>query len=677
MTSERGSSLVLEIKTKIDCQNLFQEEFPNHWRDSGNYLCPWHQDQEPSLQPTQDYLYCHAEGKWYDCFDIIKCSRKVTFPDARRILAGRAGIDMSGVKQRGGRSSGNGRNTATPPGLTLAELAKAKNLQIDGQTGLTAWGVSQVKQRGATVLRIPYSTLEGDIVAVRFRLSLSGGQRFRWRKGDKVLLYGLWRMAGFREQGWILLVEGETDCWTAWAHDLPALGIPGKGTWRSEWAEHLNGFSVYLWVEPDAQELPRKILESIPDLMVINAPDRIKDLSEAHLQGREIPGFAEKLKQQAIPAKKLRDEEAAAHLRELEEQAQSVLQSPDSLELVRSEIEALGYGGDLNQPLIVYLAVTSRLLSMRPGAMPVHLLLLSQPGAGKSYTISTVLLLLPPEAFKVIDADSPRALIYDDSDLQHRVLVFGEADSRPAGEDNAAASAVRNLLQDHHLHYDVTVKEPDGGGYTVQKIRKEGPTVLVTTSTRRLGAQLDSRLFTLDIDDGLDKLRAALQTQASLELSGPHEPDAGLIAYQALLQNLAPWDVVVPYSKGFAGLLGKRATGARILRDFARLVSLIKAVTIMRHRHRCRDESGRLVAEIQDYAFVHALVGPMYEATVTGATDEVRAVVTSAISLYSERGKEPVTVTDVAKYLHIHKSTASRRVRTALRGGWLIGDNYT
>jgi hypothetical protein len=58
-----------------------------------------------------------------------------------------------------------------------------------------------------------------------------------------------------------------------------------------------------------------------------------------------------------------------------------------------------------------------------------------------------VLSLLPPEAYHEIDAGSPRVLIYDETDMQHRLLLFAEADSLPASEDNPAASAVRNMLQ--------------------------------------------------------------------------------------------------------------------------------------------------------------------------------------------------------------------------------------
>ncbi|MFC1980419.1 hypothetical protein ACFLVS_06255 [Chloroflexota bacterium] len=108
---------------------------------------------------------------------------------------------------------------------------------------------------------------------------------------------------------------------------------------------------------------------------------------------------------------------------------------------------------------------------------------------------------MPNEAYHVIDAGSPRVLIYDDAELQHKVLIFSEADSLPAGEDNPAASAVRNLLQNHHLHYVVTVRDPMTGDYTTREVDKPGPTTLITTSTKSLGTQLMTRLFTLEISD--------------------------------------------------------------------------------------------------------------------------------------------------------------------------------
>src|SRR5205823_1888023 len=111
--------------------------------------------------------------------------------------------------------------------------------------------------------RIPYRSATGDLLAIRYRASLDGPHRFRWRVGDKVMLYGLDRLRAVREAGWVLLVEGESDCWTAWHHGLPALGVPGKTCWRSDWRHVLDGLQVFLWQEPSAEDLAGRVSKDI------------------------------------------------------------------------------------------------------------------------------------------------------------------------------------------------------------------------------------------------------------------------------------------------------------------------------------------------------------------------------------------------------------------------------
>src|SRR5262249_27046357 len=117
---------------------------------------------------------------------------------------------------------------------------------------------------------------------------------------------------------------------------------------------------------------------------------------------------------------------------QLQALAKPVIDAPDALDLYRQEFRKLGYGGDLTPVMIVTLAIKTRLLKMRRGAMPTHTGVIGPPSIGKSYTVQTALSLFPKEAFHIIDAGSPRALIYDPEPLKHRALCFGESDSLPA-----------------------------------------------------------------------------------------------------------------------------------------------------------------------------------------------------------------------------------------------------
>ncbi|MDP2919390.1 MAG: hypothetical protein Q8O43_04135 [Dehalococcoidia bacterium] len=557
-------------------------------------------------------------------------------------------------------------------GVNLTTLAEAKHLPVDF---LKSLGMSDFKYNGQPSVKIPYYAEDGTERAVRFRLALTAaeGTRFKWRKGDHAMPYGLNRLIKIRKAGWVLIVEGESDCWTCWFHSIPALGAPGKGTYPPAWGEYLKGLDVFVWQEPDAEDFVLRVLKGTPELRYIPAPDGIKDISEAHIQGLDVPSWLEDLKAKSESGQALKAQNDNERLGQLYIKAKAVIEAEDPLELISAAIRGLGYGGDIRPTIIVYLAATSRLLAMRDGAMPVHLLIMGISSSGKSYTLRVVLILFPAEAYHVISAGSPRTIIYDDTDLQHRLLVFGEADSLPAGEDNPAASAIRNLLQDHSLHWEVTIRDADTGDFTVRKVVKPGPTVLITTSTRSLGAQLMTRLFTLEIGDSKEQIEAALKTQAALEIEGSKPLDGSLVSFQAYLQLKAPFKVIVPYAGELANGMAKMASAPRILRDFARLLSLIKSVAIIRHHWRETDNDGRLVATLTDYETVRELVNDMYIDSSTGATSEIRALVDAVRALDATRGNGgQITNTTLAKHLATGVKQVTRRAGRAIKAGWLV-----
>lgn len=561
--------------------------------------------------------------------------------------------------------------------VSFESLAELKHLPV---SELREYGCSARKHNSKPAVAIPYYDAGGGTLAVRFRTALHKNpdgtdNRFRWRSGDKAVhLYGLNRLEVARAAGWVLVCEGESDCWAGWHHGLPVVGVPGKANWKPRMAEHLAGLVVYIWQEPEAEDFTERVGRDLPDAHVIVAPDGVKDISDAHIAGRDVAALLDALRTSALPVGDIAARRREARLPALSAAARPVLEHPDPIALYRESIAAQGYGGDLDAPTVILLAVTGRVLAMRPGAMPVHLLILGPASAGKSYALHVVLVHMPPEAFHTIDAGSPRTLIYDQAELEHRVAVFGESDSLPAGEDNPAASAIRNMLQDHHLHYAVTVRDLETGDFTVREVSKPGPTTLVTTSTRRLGAQLDTRVFILEVPDDQAQMGHALRAQASLELAGgTPEPNPALLAYQEYLQALAPWDVVVPFADQLARHLASQPVETRVVRDYARLLSLIKTVTVLRHAHRERDKAGRWIAALDDYAEVFHLVAEVYKVSSSGAGRKVREVVQAAADHIS-KGHTCASQTDIQHALGLSKAAVSRRVSAAKRGGWLVDD---
>lgn len=606
-------------------------------------LCPGHADEHPSLS--------------------------ITVRDSKILLHDFGGCTTEQVLAPLGKSLAD--LFLTTSGLTVAELARAKKLP---EQLLRDLGIADIRRGGTSCVRVPYRNDRGEVVAVRLRLALTGPDRFRWRSGDKIVApYGVDRLPAAREAGWCLVLEGESDCWAAWHRGIPAIGVPGKATWQPAWAEPLRGLTVFLWVEPDADDLALKVAADLPDLKLLYAPDGIKDLSEAHVAGHDVAALLEELKAKAVPATSLRQEQETARADALRKQAGSVLAAQDPLALVEKEVTRLGYGGDVRPVLLTYVASTSRLLRMRRGSMLAHVLLLGDPGVGKNYTAEIALDLHPPEASHKVTAGSPRAVIYSDADLRHKVLFFGEADSIPKGEESSAASAIRSLLQDGELAYDVVVKNPKTNKYGTHAVRKPGPTLLVTTATKRFEPQMDTRAFALEIPDDQQQIRAALLAQAGLEEGRETPtPDPALVAFQALLQAQAPWSVHVPFARALSEQISKSLLAPRISRDYNRLLALVKAVAILRHQRRERDERGAVIATLVDYGTVRELVGGMYEVTVTEAGEKVRTVVAAVRELSAARGGQTVSQKEVAEHLEQPKQSVSRHIKAALRHGWIL-----
>jgi glutamate synthase domain-containing protein 1 len=104
----------------------------------------------------------------------------------------------------------------------------------------------------------------------------------------------------------------------------------------------------------------------------------------------------------------------------------------------------LGFAGNLNPPLLVYVGLTSRLLDRL-----MNLAFVAPSAAGKNAAIEAALELMPPEAYHMVRACSPRALIYSRESFEHRTIIVGEADSLPY--DGPAAAAIRSLAADNEM----------------------------------------------------------------------------------------------------------------------------------------------------------------------------------------------------------------------------------
>ena len=424
--------------------------------------------------------------------------------------------------------------------------------------------------------------------------------RFQRAKGDSAILYGLWRLAEARERGYLVIVEGESDVHTLAFYDEPALGVAGANSWKEERdAPALDGIeTIYLVVEGDRGGI---VLQTTIAQSSIRARVRVIDLGEfkdpSELHCDDPDGFRERWEAAKVAAMPLPDSEdtsseAAQTALAL---ANDLLHAPDFLEQVNTVITARGYAGDTTPAMAAYLAITSRLL-----LAPMNVAFVAPSGAGKNRAVDDACALMPEEAVYVIKAASERALIYCDDAFQHRTVIFAEADSIP--EEGPAASAVRNLATDNVMEYDVTIRNELTGDFTTRRIRKEGPTGLITTSITSMGEQLGTRLLEVTIPDEEAQTRAVMRAQARHAMPPTTAaPDLSpFIAMQQYLALRGVRQVAVPFADVLADLVP--ADAVRTRRDFPQLLTAIQTVAFLYQVQRDRTPEGWILATVDDYA---------------------------------------------------------------------------
>jgi hypothetical protein len=544
---------------------------------------------------------------------------------------------------------------------TLEDYAAYVGLPIEFLKSLK---LSEISYEREPAVRMPYFDKSGEeLLLTRFRVSLASKPKIKTKSGNKHRLYGLWNLEEAHKTGYAWLVEGESDCQTLWYHGEPALGIPGAHGWKAEWAADLEGIErLYFVVEDEAGEACWRKLAATPEIrerLYRVELDDVKDVSELHKQ--DSGSFKERLASARTGARAwldIAETEQEERSREAWAECQELAESPDILALFSKDLKGCGVVGEEKNGQLLYLALTSRLLDKI-----VSVAIKGPSSGGKSYLLKQVLSFVPESTFCQFTAMSEKTLLYTDEPLSQRHIILSEA----AGTGSEFQDyVIRTLLSEGFLDYEFVEKTSEG--LRPRRIRKEGPTGFITTTTRdRLHAENETRYLSLTVTDTREQTRRIFHALAE---EHTEEPDrTRWHALQVWLEG-AEHRVQIPYAKVLADKMGNVAV--RLRRDFSVILSLIRARAILHQATRERDEEGRIVASIEDYARVRELVADLVaegvEATVPPI---VRETVEAVEEIIRDGEEEHATNTAVAKVLDMDKAAASRRVRTAIGRGYL------
>jgi AAA domain-containing protein len=241
--------------------------------------CPAHPDRRPSLsigigEQGQVLLKCFAGCPLERIVEAIGLTVTDLFPDAA------SDPDVQATLP------GNTRH----PTLTLVDLALEKQLPWKFLFHL---GVMEQPSGG---LQIPYHLPDGTLAPRhRIRTALAAKEGSHWSPGTGAIVpYGLERLEEGRKASYLVLVEGESDCWTLWYHQFPALGLPGAEMARTLEESMLAGIDrLYIMQEPDAggasfsNQIQRKLAtwQWQGKAFIVRLPG-VKDPSELHQQDR-------------------------------------------------------------------------------------------------------------------------------------------------------------------------------------------------------------------------------------------------------------------------------------------------------------------------------------------------------------------------------------------------------
>lgn len=322
------------------------------------------------------------------------------------------------------------------------------------------------------------------------------------------------------------------------------------------------------------------------------------------------------------------------------EQAQALawLQSPDLLERILADFDAVGLVGEASNKLMGYLAAVSRKLSA-----PLAVVVQSSSAAGKSSLMDAVLAFMPEEERIHYSAMTGQSLFYmGQTSLKHKILAIAEE------EGAARASYALKLLQSEgELTIASTGKDPVTGNLITQQYRVEGPVMIfLTTTAIEIDEELLNRCIVLSVDEGRAQTEAIHARQrAKRTLAGlrARQDKAAVLAVHRNAQRLLrPLAVVNPYADQLTFLSDK----TRTRRDHEKYLTLIDTIALL-HQHQRPIKSlatadgsiDYIEAQASDIAHANALAHAVLGVSLDELPPVTRRVLGEVVRLVDSRIK--------------------------------------
>ena len=346
--------------------------------------------------------------------------------------------------------------------------------------------------------------------------------------------------------------------------------------------------------------------------------------------GKIAKDFATECAEEArdsITEPELTPEEKAALREDLWPTVRGLAEAPDLIDQVVKQVHDLGVVNEDELITLTYVGATSRILQN-----PVNILTKGVSSGGKSFTALNTLKLIGPDFVNELTSSSALSLVYDTRPLAHTVMLIFEANQLQAekqgDKDSTFAMLLRTLISEGRIVHQTTVEDPNSPtGRRVERIVREGPIALITTTTGELYSENETRMLSWHVHEDRDQTKAVMAGLAN-RAAGAVVASPDLAVWHDLQRWIAlgPNDAVIPFAQQIAD--GIEPLMVRFRRDVGSLFSFIKASALLHQAQRQMDAQGRVVATVADYALAYPIFSKvMAESSGKAIPDNVRVVV--------------------------------------------------
>ena len=288
--------------------------------------------------------------------------------------------------------------------------------------------------------------------------------------------------------------------------------------------------------------------------------------------------------------------------------------------------------------------------------------------SGKSALVQKVLDMFPEERWMLQDSMSDKSFSYMEDKLKNVILFISEK-SGLNSESESVWNDVRQIITGGSLRRAIVQD-----GKLVQK-DMEGPTVVCMTTTGTLEPETDNRLIKIASDGSPPVTKRVIKARfyraAHPQEYRPQDHSEWHALHRCLA--LSNTKVIFPFGDDVGDLVSDQLPIMR--RISGHLIALVMSHAQMHQANREVDSDGYIVATEEDYEAVCKLFVPSMAISVDDNVKPVIRQTVEAVEAIRLSPTEPVTINQLTEYMGLNKSNVNRRVREALKEGYLSSDN--